>query len=229
MNASKPRRNSRHGAKLASWWPLLSQREASIGVSVNETNSESSVAEAITRPNWRKKPPTVPDMNATGVNTTTSTRVIAMAAIPISLRPLMAASCGSSPISRWRKMFSSTTMRVVHQHADHHHQRHRRHQVQGEPEEEHHQEGRDQRGGDREQHDHRAAQGVQEDQQHQAGQDDGLEQAALDAASASCGSTPSCREMTEIWTSLGSSLFSRSISALHARRRWRSRCCRTAW
>jgi hypothetical protein len=54
--------------------------------------------------------PTIPLMNAIGRNTTTSTSVIATAAPPISLRPLMAASNGPCPMSRWRVMFSSTTI-----------------------------------------------------------------------------------------------------------------------
>ena len=37
---------------------IVSQRDASIGVSVKETNSEKSVAAAITSPNWRKYWPT---------------------------------------------------------------------------------------------------------------------------------------------------------------------------
>ena len=38
----------------------LSQREASIGVSVNETSSENSVAATTVRPNWRKSGPSTP-------------------------------------------------------------------------------------------------------------------------------------------------------------------------
>ena len=52
----------------------------------------------------------MPDMKAMGAKTTTSTRVMAMAAKPISLRPLTAASRGPSPFWRWRKMFSRTTI-----------------------------------------------------------------------------------------------------------------------
>ena len=77
---------------------------------MNDTNSENNVAEITTSPNWRKYWPVIPDMKAIGANTTMSTRVMAIAAKPISLRPLTAASRGPSPICRWRKMFSSTTI-----------------------------------------------------------------------------------------------------------------------
>ena len=83
---------------------------ASSGVSVNDTSSENSVAHTITRPNSRMYSPMIPDMNAIGANTTTSTSVIATAAPPISARPAMAASSGGLPISRWRVMFSMTTI-----------------------------------------------------------------------------------------------------------------------
>ncbi len=83
---------------------------ASIGVSVNETNSENSVATVTTMPNSCMYLPTNPLRNASGRNTTTSTSVIAIAALPISVRPLIAASPGDCPMSRCRVMFSSTTI-----------------------------------------------------------------------------------------------------------------------
>ncbi len=83
---------------------------ASIGVSVNETNSENSVATVTTMPNSFMYWPTKPLKNASGKKTTTSTSVIAIAAPPISVRPLMAASAGACPMSRCRVMFSSTTI-----------------------------------------------------------------------------------------------------------------------
>jgi len=54
--------------------------------------------------------PTMPVRKAIGKNTTTSTSVIAIAALPISVRPVYAASSGASPWSRWRTIFSSTTI-----------------------------------------------------------------------------------------------------------------------
>ena len=69
---------------------------------MKETSREKRVAETTVKPNWRKNCPTCPDMRATGVKTTTSTRVMAMAARPISARPLIAARRGGSPLARWR-------------------------------------------------------------------------------------------------------------------------------
>ncbi len=84
------------------------QRAPSIGVSVNDTASEKSVAATIVRPYCRKSWPTMPDIKAIGVYTTMSAAVMASAASPISLRPLMAANCGSSPRCKCRWMFSSS-------------------------------------------------------------------------------------------------------------------------
>ena len=74
------------------------------------TSSEASVAATITMAKLRRNAPTIPVMKMIGPQTATSTRVIAMAAIPISERPLTAACFGSSPCSSLLKMFSSTTM-----------------------------------------------------------------------------------------------------------------------
>ena len=51
-----------------------------------------------------------PVMKATGKNMATTARVAARAAKVTWRVPLMAASMRSSPISRWRTMFSSTMM-----------------------------------------------------------------------------------------------------------------------
>ena len=63
------------------------QRPASNGVSVNDTSSEKSVATTMTKPNSRMYWPMMPVKNAIGVKTTTSTKVIVIAALPISVRP----------------------------------------------------------------------------------------------------------------------------------------------
>ena len=84
--------------------------EASIGVRVNDINSENAVAHATVTPNCLKNWPTIPPINAIGRNTTMSTIVIVIAASPISDRPLRAASSGCSRIRRWRSMFSRTTI-----------------------------------------------------------------------------------------------------------------------
>ena len=86
------------------------QLPASAGVIVNETSSDDSVATTTTSANSPKNLPTMPGRKAMGKNTTTSTSVMTMAARPISSRPLMAARTADSPISRWRSLFSKTTM-----------------------------------------------------------------------------------------------------------------------
>ena len=58
---------------------------------VNETKREKRVAKTTVSPNCLKNWPTRSPRKATGAKTTTSQRVIAMAAIPISRRPSIAA------------------------------------------------------------------------------------------------------------------------------------------
>ena len=89
---------------------MRKKREASIGVRVKETKSEKAPAKTIVRPNWRKYWPVMPCMKAIGMKTAASQSVMAMAAMPISVRPFSAAVAGVSPSFRWRTMFSSTTI-----------------------------------------------------------------------------------------------------------------------
>ena len=86
------------------------QREESIGSRVKETKSDTRTAKATVIPNWKKKRPTIPFMNATGTKTATIDMVVAKTARPISLVPIRAALKWSSPRSRWRTMFSRTTI-----------------------------------------------------------------------------------------------------------------------
>ncbi|GBD30564.1 hypothetical protein HRbin32_01672 [bacterium HR32] len=81
-----------------------------MGVRVKAANRLNSVTVATVRPKGRRSCPNTPPDRPRGTNTTTSTRVMATAARPISLRPFRAASAGGSPRSRWRWMFSRTTM-----------------------------------------------------------------------------------------------------------------------
>ena len=92
-NPSPKRSTIRHGCHVES----SAQRPASDGVTVNDTNSDVSVATVTTRPNSRKNSPTEPGKNEIGKKTTTSTSVMTIAATPISSRPLIAARRGSSP------------------------------------------------------------------------------------------------------------------------------------
>ena len=84
--------------------------DESIGSSVNETNSETSTATATVTPNWKKKRPTMPLMNAIGTNTATIAKVVAITARPISSVPPARAVTWSLPCPRWRTMFSRTTI-----------------------------------------------------------------------------------------------------------------------
>ena len=52
----------------------------------------------------------MPLMNATGTNTATIAKVVAITASPISSVPSRAARKWSLPIARWRTMFSRTTI-----------------------------------------------------------------------------------------------------------------------
>ena len=66
-------------------------RAASIGVSVNETNSETAIANEAVKPNDDMKRPTMPAMKPTGRKTASSDSVVAVTARPISFVPSIAA------------------------------------------------------------------------------------------------------------------------------------------
>ncbi len=85
-------------------------REASHGVRVKPTSKLVSVEVMTTMENCLSMSATKTCRNKIGRNTTTSTRVMDKAAKPISIRPSMAAARFSLPMSRWRWMFSSTTV-----------------------------------------------------------------------------------------------------------------------
>ena len=87
-------------------------------MSANETSSENSVAAAIVIPNSLKSRPMLPDMKLTGRNTITSTRVIEMAARPISLRPISAAARGSVALFQVARDVLDDHDRVVDEDAD---------------------------------------------------------------------------------------------------------------
>ena len=82
------------------WRLTLSQRAASIGVSVKLTTSETMIANAIVRPKLFMKRPTMPPMKPTGTKIATSDSVVARTARPISFVASMAASI-------WFSCFSS--------------------------------------------------------------------------------------------------------------------------
>jgi hypothetical protein len=81
----------------------FTKRAQSIGVSVNETSSETAMAKAAVKPNELMKRPTMPPMKPTGRKTASSEIVVAMTANPISRVPSMAASNGPMPFSSMKR------------------------------------------------------------------------------------------------------------------------------
>ena len=70
----------------------FSTRAHSIGVSVNETKPDTTIATEIVTANSRNTRPTMPPINSTGMNTAISEKVIEMMVKPTSREPLSAAS-----------------------------------------------------------------------------------------------------------------------------------------
>ena len=89
-----------------------SQRAHSAGTTVIEMMSEHSKANDTTQANCLKVCAETPPMNSTGTNTATVVNVDAVMAVATSPLPSTAARFGSRPSSRWRKMFSSTTIEL---------------------------------------------------------------------------------------------------------------------
>ena len=81
-----------------------------IGVVVSEITSEISTATDSVTANSRNSRPIWPPMNSSGINTATSDKLIATTVKPTSRAPSSAAVKRSMPASRWRLVFSSTTM-----------------------------------------------------------------------------------------------------------------------
>ena len=70
-----------------------------IGVSVSETNPETSTAIMMTTENSCSSRPMIPPMKSTGMNTAARESVMETIVKPISWEPLIAASIGLWPIS----------------------------------------------------------------------------------------------------------------------------------
>ena len=81
-----------------------------MGSSVNEMKRLTSTEATTVKPKGRNHSPDTPGMKATGTNTATIEKVVAATARPISDVPCSAAVRRSTPRSRWRTMFSRTTM-----------------------------------------------------------------------------------------------------------------------
>ena len=89
LNRSSARPIRPRGAPPSAWGSYHS--DDSIGSSVNETNSDTSTAKPTVIPNGKKNRPTMPFINATGMNTAITDAVVASTANPISAVPLRAA------------------------------------------------------------------------------------------------------------------------------------------
>src|SRR3989442_6536225 len=81
-----------------------------MGVVVRETARETPMATLRVAENSGKSRPTIPPMRRIGRKTATSDTDIERTVKPTSREPLRAAWNGDSPISRWRAMFSMTTI-----------------------------------------------------------------------------------------------------------------------
>ena len=99
-----------HGTRLKRDPGGSCQTDDNIGSSVKLMKRLTSTATATVRPNWKKKRPMTPLMNAIGTNTATIANVVAMTARPISSVPSRAAVIWSLPSVRWRTTFSRTTI-----------------------------------------------------------------------------------------------------------------------
>ena len=69
----------------------------------------ATATESVTA-NSRNRRPTMPPMKSSGMKTAMSERLIESTVKPISREPCSVASSGLIPSSRWRVMFSSTTI-----------------------------------------------------------------------------------------------------------------------
>ena len=81
-----------------------------MGVVVSETSIETPMATDSVTANSRNSRPTIPPIIRIGMKTATSETLMVMTVKPISLAPCSAAWSGGTPSSRWRVMFSITTM-----------------------------------------------------------------------------------------------------------------------
>ncbi len=77
---------------------------------MSETTSEMAMAALSVTANSRKSRPTIPPISRMGMKTAMSEVLMEKTVKPISRAPRSAASNGTIPFSRWRVMFSITTM-----------------------------------------------------------------------------------------------------------------------
>ena len=86
------------------------KRAHSAGVRVSDTSADTMIAATRVRVNSRKNAPSMPWAKMIGRNTATSEAVMETMVKPISRAPAIAACRRGMPASRWRMMFSITTM-----------------------------------------------------------------------------------------------------------------------
>ena len=79
-------------------------------MSVSETAAETRIVTESVTANSRNRRPTMPPINSSGMKTATSDTLMENTVNPISRAPCSAAAKGFIPASRWREMFSITTM-----------------------------------------------------------------------------------------------------------------------
>ena len=127
---------------------------------------------AMVRANCRNRIPVVPGKSATGTNTATSTREVAITAPVTSLMAADEALRGVAfPLADVARDVLDHDDGVVHDEAGGERDAEQGQRVDGEAEELHEGEGADQGDGDRDGRDERAAPVLQEDEDHQHDQD----------------------------------------------------------
>ena len=81
-----------------------------MGVVVREMTMDTRMAVERVTANSRKRRPTIPPINRSGIKTAMSEMLMVKTVKPISSAPFSAAAKGFMPFSRWRVIFSITTM-----------------------------------------------------------------------------------------------------------------------
>ena len=150
------------------------------GVVVSEMTMEMTMAVESVTANSRKRRPTMPPIMRMGIKTAISDMLMEKTVKPISCAPLSAAAKGSMPASRWRVMFSMTTMASSTTNPVAMVKRHQRQVVERVAEQIHHGEGSDERNRDGDAGNERGARAAQKQEDHQNDQANGEDQRLFD-------------------------------------------------
>ena len=143
-----------------------------MGVAVSETSSEIKTATLSITANSRNSRPTMPPIIRMGMNTAISDMLMESTVNPISGEPFNAACSGGIPASRYRVMFSITTMASSTTKPVDNRQRHQRQVVERIAEQVHHAESSDQGHRNGYRRNHRGPHVAQENENHQNHQQD---------------------------------------------------------